>query len=83
MENYYSSFETLTVDLHNMKVWDAWEYLDRFIALTPKGVNEVVVIHGYNNGTNLKNMLRQKYVNKRVIKTDVSWNEGRTSLFLS
>lgn len=58
---YCSDYEVLTVDLHNMKVWDAWGYLDRIIALAPKEVNEVVVIHGYNNGTILKKMIRREY----------------------
>lgn len=84
MENcYYSNYEELTVDLHSMKVWDAWNYLDRLIEMTPKGVNEIVVIHGYNNGTSLMNMVRKEYKNDRVSKKYISWNEGRTSLILS
>lgn len=84
MDNYfYSKCEEVTVDLHNMGVWDAWNYLDRCISLAPKYTREIIVIHGYNNGTSLKNMVRKKYNNKRISSKFVSWNEGRTSLLLS
>lgn len=75
--------EVMTVDLHNMKVWDAWNYLDSLIAFAPKGTSEVIVIHGYNNGTKLMNMVRKDYKNNRVRSKFTSWNLGRTSLILS
>lgn len=75
--------EVMTVDLHNMKVWDAWNYLDRLIALAPRNINEIVVIHGYNNGTKLMKMVRKDYTNNKVKGKFSYWNEGRTSLIIS
>jgi len=75
--------EVMTVDLHNMKVWDAWGYLDRLIAVAPKETNEIIVIHGFNNGTHLMKMVRNDYKNNRVKGKFSCWNEGRTSLIIS
>jgi DNA-nicking Smr family endonuclease len=75
--------EVMIVDLHNMKVWDAWGYLDRLISFAPKETNEIVVIHGFNNGTHLMKMVRKDYKHKRVISKFSFWNEGRTSLIIS
>lgn len=83
MKYYYNYSEVLTVDLHNMKAWDAWSFLDRFIAFAPKEVGEIIVIHGYNNGKVLMNMVRKEYKNNRISKKKTDWNAGRTSLILS
>ena len=75
--------EVLEVDLHHMKVWEAWMHLDKCVSTASSKVKEVIVIHGYHNGTTLLNMVRNDFDNKRVTKKFLSLNKGVTSLILS
>lgn len=82
----YSEFnpcEVLRVDLHKMKVWEATVYLNNVVNRTPKDIKEIVVIHGYNNGTALLDMVRNDFVNKRIKMKLKGLNQGITSLILN
>jgi len=74
--------EIVEVDLHNMSILEARRYLDFFIAMLPEQIKEIIVIHGYHGGTNLLEMIRYSYSNKRVKKKFLSLNQGITNLIL-
>lgn len=74
--------EIMEVDLHKMRLWEAWIFLDHFVNNAPTNIKEIIVIHGYHNGTSMLKMVRQSYNNKRVKKKYLSLNNGVTSLIL-
>ena len=74
--------EVMTVDLHKMRDWEAWLYLDNIISSVTDGIKEIVVIHGYHRGQALLNMVRKNYRNERVKKKLLSLNQGITSFIL-
>lgn len=45
---------TPRIDIHSLKVEDSLYDLREFIAKQPQNTEKIVVIHGYNNGTALK-----------------------------
>jgi len=48
----YADENTIVIDVHNFKVLEAKCYIEKVLAkLDTKQVNEIIVIHGYNNGT--------------------------------
>ncbi len=72
----------ITVDLHNMRVFEAAEYLDKVIMNAPESIKEIKVVHGYRGGTALLNFIRKEYRNSRVKLKIISMNKGVTSLIL-
>lgn len=78
----FKETEIMKIDLHNMNLWQATLYLTNAVSEAPKEIKEVIVIHGYNSGVKLKNMVRNDFENNRVKRKFVSLNEGVTSLIL-
>ena len=79
----YADENTIVIDVHNFKVLEAKCYIEKVLAkLDTKQVNEIIVIHGYNNGTKIKDMIFTGLKSKKISKKMSSWNEGRTSLIL-
>ena len=74
--------DVVTVDLHCMQVAEAKNYLDIVLETVPSSIKEIIVIHGYHNGTAILNMVRKDF-NKRVSKKYLSLNQGVTSLILN
>ena len=79
---YFKETEIMKIDLHKMKVWEAAIYLNKQVASAPCEIKEIVVIHGYHNGTALMNMVRQEIYNPRIKRKLLSLNQGITSLIL-
>lgn len=79
---YFKETEIMKIDLHKMKVWEAAIYLNKQVATAPRDIKEIVVIHGYHNGTALMNMVRQEFSSPRVKRKFLSLNQGVTSLIL-
>ena len=71
------------VDLHKMHTWEAKYYMERLLVKLDPKIKEVVVIHGYNNGTALRNVVRNELKSKRVKRWLVSLNAGITRLILN
>ena len=72
----------LRIDLHGLSVEQAKKSINNLIALTSKHTR-IEVIHGYNHGTCIKEMIRNKerFNNKRVTKLEsVNHNPGATIL---
>lgn len=78
----FKETEIIKIDLHKMKVWEATNYLNMRVLSAPRGIKEIVVIHGYHNGTALMNMVRQEFSNPRVKRKLLSLNQGVTSFIL-
>ena len=73
----------IVVDLHRMNVKEAARYLKNLIAAVGRTLQGFVmtVIHGYNNGHALKDMLRTEHLSDRVKEiSDVAGNPGRTRI---
>lgn len=73
---------TLRVDLHGLYVEDAMELLRERVARAPRGTEKIVVIHGYNRGSALKEAVR-RFRAPRVVEIAPSFlNEGETVIWL-
>ncbi len=73
---------TLRIDLHGMYVEDAMELLRERVARAPRGTEKIVVIHGYNRGSALKEAVR-RFHSPRVVEVAPSFlNEGETVIWL-
>ena len=73
---------TLRVDLHGMYVEDAMELLRERVARAPRGTEKIIVIHGYNRGSALKEAVR-RFRSPRVVEVAPSFlNEGETVIWL-
>ena len=70
----------ITVDLHGMEVLEAEAYMNSLLKKLSKDVDEIVVIHGFNNGNRLANWLRKKYSNKKIAQKILTMNNGVTIL---
>ncbi len=72
----------LTVDLHKLSVKQAQRLLKNIIAID-RGRVEMHIIHGYNHGTALKEMIAYDFSNPRIESksTDKS-NLGLTNIVL-
>ena len=73
----------VTVDLHHLKVKEAKRLINNIIAVNRKSF-KMELIHGYNHGTDLKNMIQRDFENKRIInKNSLAYNLGLTELTLA
>ena len=75
---------TIEVDIHGMVEYDAIKYLEKTLAGLNKDVSEVIVIHGYNKGNVLKEMVRNphKLRSKKIIRRKLTMNQGQTILVI-
>ena len=71
-----------TADLHGVYERDARNILSGWLNTTPSTVAELRVIHGYQRGTTLRDMLRQDFSHPRVKAILPSLNPGETRLVL-
>ena len=70
------------IDLHGVIVLEAKKRLEVFIKECSKDVREIVVIHGYNNGTAIKDMIRNELKSKRIATINADTNPGKTRILL-
>ncbi|MEI6579818.1 MAG: Smr/MutS family protein [Eubacteriales bacterium] len=73
---------TLIVDIHGMRVEPAKFQLETIIQNCNVDINEIVVIHGYNNGQALKNIVRDELQAPRIKQKRASLNAGQTVIAL-
>ncbi len=70
----------LKADLHEMKYMESKRFINNLIALIREPF-ELDIIHGYNHGTVLRDMIHNDLDNPRIkSKTLLLWNEGETLL---
>ena len=71
-----------TVDLHGVYERDARDLLAGWLNTAPAEVTELRVIHGYQRGTTLRDMIRSDFSHPRVKAILPSLNPGETRLVL-
>ena len=75
--------EVKIIDLHGMSKEEALNYLDNTIKYIDSNIKELIVIHGYKNGSILLNMVRKEFKHDKI-KRKILWlNNGVTSLLLN
>ena len=70
------------IDIHGMTVNEAISELDYFMEYLSDDTVEVVVVHGYNQGKKLLQMVRNDFKHKRIKRKIVSMNPGITIFLL-
>lgn len=70
------------LDIHGLYVKEAKHAIDLYLNHLPKGIHEVVIIHGYHGGNSLQSFVRKQYSHPIVDRTMVSMNPGETILVL-
>ena len=72
----------VTADLHGVYERDARDILAGWLNNAPAAVTELRVIHGYQHGTTLRDMIREDFSHPRVKSVLPSLNPGETRLIL-
>lgn len=72
----------MEIDLHGLTERDAKARLEHFLSSAPPNVTEVRVIHGYNGGQALRDMVRLRLKHPRVAAKLLTLNPGETRLLL-
>lgn len=70
------------IDIHGMTVNEAISELDYFLEYVSEDTQEVIVVHGYNQGKRLLQMVRNEFQHKRIKRKMVSMNPGITIFLL-
>ncbi len=75
---------TKTIDIHGYPVEEARKHIEQTIAKLDKNITELVVIHGYHGGNQLKNLLSSPngIRSKKIKRRKYSMNQGETVLEL-
>ena len=71
-----------TADLHGVYQRDDKDLLAGWLNTAPKNLTELRVIHGYQRGTALRDMLWGEFSHPRVKEVLPSLNPGETRLIL-
>ena len=72
----------MSVDLHGTSVEDAQALLLAWLDHAPESVTELRVIHGYNRGTLLRDMVRGGLAHPLIKRKLPALNPGETRLML-
>lgn len=72
----------LEVDLHGLTAEDAKRRLEHLLSNAGPEIEEVRVIHGYNSGQALRDMVRVRLKHPRIASKLVTLNPGETRLLL-
>ena len=73
----------IEVDLHGMTQVQARVAVDAALRRASKSVYRLRLIHGYNSGTALRNMLRKEFAgHKKVLRIELGLNQGITDFVL-
>ena len=71
------------IDIHGMLVAEAKKKIDREIATAPSQIKRLVIIHGCNNGTALRDMVRTRIKSPRIEGIVPTFaNDGETTIYL-
>ncbi len=67
----------IEIDLHSQTVESARKIITNTLKNLPADVREINIIHGYHQGTALRNMIRN-YSNSRIERKILGLNQGST-----
>lgn len=83
MKYNFREGEIISIDIHKYDVVQAKYYLERLIVnIDNSKIKEMVVIHGYNRGNVLQDLVKYELRRKKIERRFLSLNSGRTSLIL-
>lgn len=73
----------IEIDVHGMNQFQAQTKIDATLKRANAGTYRIKIVHGYHNGTVLRDMIRQRYHSHPKIKRiELSLNPGVTELIL-
>ena len=73
----------INIDLHGMFRDDAVKAIDRALKSADSSTYQIRLIHGYNRGTSLKDMIAEEYsYHPKVLRVQPGDNLGTTVLVL-
>ena len=73
----------ITVDLHGLRREEAERKIEKVLASAGSGTYQIRLIHGFNRGTNLKEMIYDSFkYDKKVKRIMPGENQGITILVL-
>ena len=73
----------IKVDLHGLRQEEAIRVIDRAIASADPSTYQIQLIHGYNRGTSMRNMIYDEYRYEKKVKRIIPGdNQGITILVL-
>ena len=71
------------VDIHGMTRYQAKICLDNQLKKAKKDTYRLRVIHGYQGGTQLRDLVRKEYSrHSKVLRVEIGLNQGSTDLIL-
>lgn len=71
------------IDVHGMNQYQAKIKINAVLKKTNTGTYMIRIIHGYHNGTILRDMIRREYrSHPRILRVELSMNPGITELIL-
>ena len=73
----------ITADVHGMKCYEARRFINNIINIV-RIAFQLIIIHGYNHGTAIKEMLAQNFTNSHIYeKFPDSRNQGITHMLIA
>jgi len=72
----------IVIDLHRMTVEEAKFQILEEIKYANNNIWRIVAIHGYKNGTAIRDMIRHKLKHPRINKINIDMNPGVTIIEL-
>lgn len=73
----------LRIDIHGLTVEDALYDVRELLQKAPVNAEKIVVVHGYNNGTRLREAVRTRLHSPRILEICPNFfNEGETVIWL-
>jgi DNA-nicking Smr family endonuclease len=83
MESRYTNTGIIELDIHGMTKYQAKICIDSQLKRANSSVYRIRIVHGYHNGTELKDMVYNTYrKHPRVMRVEVGLNLGMTDLVL-
>lgn len=72
-----------TIDIHGLIASEAKIRIEKEIASSPSSIKKIIVIHGYNKGNVLQEMVRNNIRSSRIVEIIPSFlNSGISIIFL-
>lgn len=73
----------IEIDVHGMNQFQAQTKIQSVLKKAKSGTYVIRIVHGYHNGTVLRDMIRRTYrTHPRVLRVELTMNPGITELIL-
>lgn len=73
----------IEIDIHGMNQYQAKTKIQSVLKKANQSVYIIRIIHGYHNGTILRNMIRKEFrTHPKIKRIELSMNQGITDLVL-